>query len=119
MSFLRLFFVFLLRWHLLKLSFVPSLHLHCGQGSLQVQVTDEGGQGHGEGQEQDTGRLGGAAGAQADRQTRAVGARLGRQPSPGEAKWALRRGCALHALLMGLSKKLKLLCFFCPIAFVN
>ena len=28
-----------------------------------------------------------------------------RQPRPGKDKLALRRGCVLHALLMGLSKK--------------
>ena len=54
------------------------------------------------------GRLGGTADAQEDRvQMWAIGARLEarRWPSPGKTKWALRRQCALHALLMGLSKK--------------
>ena len=80
-----------------------------------MQVNDKGGQGRREGQEQGTGRLGGTAGAQADMvQTRAVGARL------GEVKWALCHGCALRALLIGgLSKKLKIICFFYPITFVN
>ena len=44
---------------------------------MQPHVSDKGGQGHGEGQEQDANRMGGTADAQADRvQTRVVGARL-------------------------------------------
>ena len=105
MSFLRLFFVFLLRWHLLKFSFVPSLHLHCGQGSLQVQVTDEGGQGHGEGQEQDAGRLGGAAVAQTDRQTRAVGARLEATAKPGRSQVGSASWARVTCLVNGAQQK--------------
>ena len=42
-----------------------------------AQVSDKGGQGRGEGQEQDAGRLGRTACAQADRvKTQTVGARL-------------------------------------------
>ena len=70
-----------------------------GRGTGAGNVSDEGGQERGEGQEQGAGRLGGTAGAQADRvQPWAVGAR-------GEAKWALCRGCALRVLLMGAQQK--------------
>ena len=111
-NFLRLAFLFLLRWHLLNLSFVLSLRLQGGQGYRRRSVAKVG---KDSGRDRNRARAG-WAGRQVRKRT---GYRRGqleqgwrRQPSPGEAKWALRRGCALHALLMGLSKKLKLIRFY-------
>ena len=85
-----------------------------------MQVSDEGGQGCGEGQEQGVDRLGWKAGAQADRvQTRAAGARLEaaskpRQSQGGSVSW-MRVAC----LVDGAHQKLKLMCFFYETTFVN
>ena len=85
-KFFEISFPVLLRWHLLNLSFVPPLRLHDGQGYRHRYVNDKDEQGHGEGQEQGAGRLGGTAGAQADGvQAHAVGARLEAASKPGRS----------------------------------
>ena len=112
-SFMRLTFLFLLRWHLLNLSVVPSTPPRWA--GVQAQVSDECGQGLGQGQEQGVGRLGGMAGAQAGRaQTWAVWARLGAVAKPGQsqmgsASW-VRVACLVDG---GPAKKIKLICFYC------
>ena len=72
---------------MLNLSFVPSLRTPPRSAGVQAQVSDEGGQGRWEGQDQGAGRLGGAVGAQADRvKTWEVGARLEAAAKPGQSQ---------------------------------
>ena len=73
---------------------------------VQAQVSDKGGQRRGEGQEQGTGRLGGTAGAQADRvQTRTFGARLEAAAKPGRSQVGSASWVRVACLVDGGSAK--------------